>query len=357
MIRKLRRLLFSAALGASVAVLGCDKNLTEVEVPDAGVALRYDLTPGQVYNGKIKWKNTITAAGGQQLITNLAFDVVLLVTGIKDKDGPLLKATPKNIKVSVSVPDGIPPEATGLSAEVAKKLNGIEIAFNANERGHTFNEPKPPEDLDMVTKATIGQLTAGVMAGLVRVPEAQLKKGETWDPKSTREGVTTTGTGTFESLVKDESGASLAKLWIDTKSESEESAAGATMKVSRAQTVAVLFPRPTPASPPRSSARAPSSSRWATSPSTSRSPGKKAKSARSKPSPPPRSKPSPTPATATTSAPKSARTAAKPKRSPTPATVTTSAPKSARTNPPPPNPSNPCTRRPPLSYTTASKRA
>ena len=241
MIRKLRRLLLSAALGASVAALGCDKNLTEVEVPEAGVSLRYDLTPGQVYNGHVKWKNIIEA-GGQQLITNLDFDVELLVTGIQDDHGPLLRAKTKNIKVNVSVPDGVPPEATGLSPDVAKQLNGVEIAFNADAQGKISNAPEPPEDLDKLAKATVRQLTAGVLAGLVRVPETQLKKGETWTPNYTRDGITTTGTGTFESMVQDETGASLAKLWLDVKSEGETEAVGTKMKVSRAQTIAVLFP-------------------------------------------------------------------------------------------------------------------
>jgi hypothetical protein len=232
-----------AALVLGSALPACDKQkMTEVAVPDEGVTLRYDLTPGQVYAGHVKVRNAITTPAGE-IVTRIEFDVDLLVTGNRDETGPLLTATVKTIKVDAQVPDGIPKEMTGLSDEVAKQLEGVEISFNIDERGKVSNLPDPPADLPMPVKATLAQLTSGILFGLVRVPETSLKKGQTWTPEPTREDpkVKVEGTGTFEGMVQSASGISLAKLSLESRSEGEREAEGQKLNISSSQQVAVLF--------------------------------------------------------------------------------------------------------------------
>ncbi len=240
---RLVTLVAALVLGGALPACGNKKKLTEVETPDSGVALRYDLTPGQVYEGHVKVRNQINTAAGE-IVTKVEFDVDLLVTGSRDATGPLLTATVNNIQVDAIVPDGIPKEMTGMSQEVAEQLNGVEISFNFDEQGKVSNVPDPPQDLPMPVKATLAQVTSGILFGLVRLPETTLKKGQTWTPKSSRDddNMKVTGSGTFEGMVRDEkSGASLAKLSIESTSEGESEAEGTKLNIASSQKVAVLF--------------------------------------------------------------------------------------------------------------------
>ena len=239
---RLVSLVAALALGSALPACG-KKKMTEVQTPDAGVALKYDLTPGQVYEGHVKLRNQINTPAGD-IVTKVEFDVDLLVTGARDATGPLLTATVKNIVVDAIVPDGIPKEMTGLSQEVAGQLNGVEISFNFDEQGKVSNVPDPPDNLPMPVKATLGLLTSGILYGLVRVPQTTLKKGQTWTPESQRDDddMTVTGSGTFDGMVRDDkSGASLAKLSIASTSQGEREAEGTKLKIESSQTVAVLF--------------------------------------------------------------------------------------------------------------------
>ena len=230
-------LVAALAVGVVLPACGKKKQLTEVNVPDAGVALRYDLTPGQKYAGHVRVRNQFNTPGGE-IVTKVEFDVDLLVTGTKDETGALLTASVKNITVDAIVPDGIPKEMTGLSAEVAQQLNGVEISFNIDEHGKVSNVPDPPKELAMPIKATLAQLTSGILFGLVRVPEASLKKGQTWTPQNTREdpNVKVSGSGKFEGMVRDDkSGLSLAKLSIESTSEGESEAEGQKLNIASSQ--------------------------------------------------------------------------------------------------------------------------
>src|SRR5690242_10056392 len=82
---------------------GCGKTktkLTEVEVPEAGVSMRYDLTPGQEYAGHMKMKTTAPTPVGD-VITTIEFDVAMVVSANEDASGKLVRATVKGIKLDL----------------------------------------------------------------------------------------------------------------------------------------------------------------------------------------------------------------------------------------------------------------
>ena len=98
------RIVLAAALAAPLVALGgCGKEkLTEVQVPDSGIAMTYDLTAGQSYGGHIKMRNSVQTPMGD-MIQSIEFDVDLVVQG--DVGGTsLVSATVSEIDLSVRLP-------------------------------------------------------------------------------------------------------------------------------------------------------------------------------------------------------------------------------------------------------------
>lgn len=235
----LRRTLASSLLVALALALplsaGCGKTkskLTEVEVPEAGVSLRYDLAPGQEYAGHLEMKNTAATPVGD-VITSIEFDAALVVSANEDASGKLVRATITGIKLEMRLPEGIPAAAAGgITPEAAAALNGMELRFNLSELGEVSNEPEPPESAPMEVKAIIGMISGALTSGFVRVPEQPVKDGESWDAKSKETKVTVksaTHTGTLEGLGRNEAGEELAQLAFVANVEAERE--GQTFKV------------------------------------------------------------------------------------------------------------------------------
>ncbi len=224
----LRRIVLAAALAGSLSSFGtaCQKQqLTEAVVPDAGVTMRYDLTPGQTYQGHIESQAVAETPAGNVDI-RFEYDVELLVTGTMSPDGPLVVATFRNIKANAIMPAGLPPAMAGVDPEVAKSLNGVELRFNLSEAGEIANMPELPEDQPPTVLATLGQLTAGLQAAFARMPDEPLKKGETWTRNRDEDGTSTEMTGTFKDFGSDASGATVATLETENKGSIKSEAQG-----------------------------------------------------------------------------------------------------------------------------------
>ncbi len=210
----------SLALAVSLVVpLGCTKKpqLTEVAVPEAGVSLRYDLSPGQAYSGRVRMRNSFQTPMGD-VVTSLEFEVALQVSansGAQGQEGQMVQCIVDAVELSLRLPDGVPAEAVGMNPESAKALNGMELRFNIDEFGDVSNEPEAPEDATPEMKGMIDMVSGALTASFVRVPEQPLKDGESWDAtsKDPGEGVSSAkSTGTLQGLARNEAGEDLAQL-------------------------------------------------------------------------------------------------------------------------------------------------
>lgn len=243
--RSARTLLVAVALTLPLG-LGCNKQqqLTEVEVPEAGLTLRYDLTPGQVYEGHVRMRTAAQTPVGE-IITIMELDVSVTVSGQGDDQGRPVDATVSGIEVELRVPDGIPPGMTGVDPEAAEALDGMQLRFDIDARGDVSNEPEPPEGMDPQTAGMVDLVTSAVTAGFsVRLPEETIEDGASWDsgPKELDDGVKSAkSTGTFGGLGRNAAGDDIAKLSFESTTESERSRGGMTLAInSKASTEATF---------------------------------------------------------------------------------------------------------------------
>jgi hypothetical protein len=204
---------------------GCGKKqkLTEVKVPEAGVSMRYDLSPGQEYKGHVDVRNSVQTPVGD-VVTRLEFDVVLVVAASEDAGGKLVRAKVDAIQLELRLPEGVPAGAVGITPETAAALNGTELRFNLSDRGEVSNEPEPPEAAPMEVKAIVGMLINGLASSFVRVPEQPVKDGGRWDdkPSKQKEGVTSAKySGSLESLGRNAAGEDIAELQFSAEIEAD----------------------------------------------------------------------------------------------------------------------------------------
>lgn len=235
----MRLLRLTVVTGAvAVAPFGCDKRkLTEVEAPIGDTALRYDIEPGQAYSGHLKSRTAINTNLGE-IVSNLQFDVDLVIAGASTDGGRLVKATLDNIQLSTLTPDGIPAAAAGASPEAARGLNGAEIRFTLDPRGIPTEMPEPPKDAPPQMQALLGQITQALAASFIEVPPEGVDAGQSWDahvPKPDGDGegeLSGQAKGVFESLVQDEkSGEKFAKLRIEQTLKGSREAQGQKFEV------------------------------------------------------------------------------------------------------------------------------
>ncbi|MCH9682397.1 MAG: hypothetical protein K0V04_13250 [Deltaproteobacteria bacterium] len=214
----LRSTLASSLLLATALVLpgGCTKKpqLTDVAVPEAGVSLRYDLTPGQQYDGHVRMRNSAQTPMGD-VVTVLDFDVALVVSAKSEDGAQLVRATVQGIELDLRLPDGIPAAMTGMNPEAAGSLNGMELRFNLDAHGSVSNEPEAPQNAPPEIKNMISMIGSALTAGFVRVPEQPIKDGESWDASNKEPDenvVSSTNTGTLKGLARNDAGEDLAQL-------------------------------------------------------------------------------------------------------------------------------------------------
>ncbi len=228
----LRRLVLAAAMAGSLVSFGtaCQKQqLTETVVPDAGVTMRYDLTPGQTYKGHVE-SQTVAETPAGNVDIRFEYDIDLLVTGTMSADGPLLIATFREITAKAIMPAGLPPAMAGVDPEVAKSLNGVELRFNMTEAGELSNMPELPKDQPPAVLATLGMLTGGLQAAFARMPDDPLKKGESWTRERDEDGTKSKMTGTFKDFGSDAKGETVATLETENSGTVTREAGGQDME-------------------------------------------------------------------------------------------------------------------------------
>lgn len=241
-----RTLLVAALLALPLGTAGCNKKqqLTEVEVPEAGLTLRYDLTPGQTINGHVRMRTAAQTPVGE-IISIVECDAEVTVLSKGDASKREVEATISNIEVSTRLPEGIPKEAAGMSPETAKALEGMQLAFDLDTHGDTSNEPEPPEGTDPQTAGLLSLITSGVTAGIsVRLPEETIEDGATWDaaPAELDEGVKSASSkGTFEGLGRNEAGEDIAKLSYVSSSEATRQQGGMSLEIKTEATTKATF--------------------------------------------------------------------------------------------------------------------
>lgn len=243
--------LFVAIVLALPQGFGCTKKptLTEVEVPEAGISLRYDLAPGQAYRGHVKMRSSVQTPKGD-MVTTIEFDAELRVQADKVGDAMVVEATVDRIELSLRPPEGIPPAMVsmltgGMTPETAASLNGMQMPFNLNERGEVDGVPDPPADASPEIQGIMGMISSALTAGLsVRVPEQPVKDGEQWDAKSSKpreEVVSSSNTGSLQGLGRDDAGRDIARLVYSAQVQSQRSRGEQTFEVQQKIDTEVTF--------------------------------------------------------------------------------------------------------------------
>ncbi len=226
---RLRRLALAAALLGCFGT-SCEKNSASAAVvPDEGVTMRYDLTPGQTYAGHIS-QSTVIETGMGNIDMRLEYDIALMVTGTTSPDGPLLAATFDNIKANAIMPGGIPAAAAGFDPKVASTLNGVELRFNMNEGGELENMPELPEGQPPAIVAILGQMTGGLQAAFARLPDEPLKEGEKWSRDRDEDGTTSTMSGKLKKLRANGDGDMIATLETESDGKMKREVEGKTIE-------------------------------------------------------------------------------------------------------------------------------
>jgi len=231
----LPRLLLALALcaaSATAASTGCSGNsgkLQKIESPASGVTLTYDLSPGQVYRGKVSSKQTVVGTSGNKIARGFSFEVALLIRGPATDafGGTLVVARYTGVDIRWGLPGGSPISISELVSKATRQLEGLEVTFNVDETGKVLHMPEVPQDLPEDLRFVIQEAIDTLETAFLPVPQRALKVGDNWkdDKKRGRkgklgryvEGETTTK---VEGFFRDnESNIDLTKLTI---SESEK---------------------------------------------------------------------------------------------------------------------------------------
>lgn len=180
------------ALALSAAAHGCSpQGQQKIEVPQAGVQMRYDLLPGATYDGHLRLGNTQTIDGAGNITQSLECDITLVVVGADpQRGGTLLRATFSNIDMKWGLPPSAPISPEEFTRDAIARLQGMNVAFNVSETGEIVYMPMPPQELSDVDKQFIDQVLRGLEKAFLVVPNHPVKDKETWaeDEKRGREG-------------------------------------------------------------------------------------------------------------------------------------------------------------------------
>lgn len=173
---KITRVL-TAALAAGLFVLSApacgDKNLQTIDYPTAGVALKYDLSPGRTFRGRVRRSQTRQIMGSS-VTDAIECDVVLRVKGVDPNRGDtLLVAHFEDVSIDSMMPDEM--LASALSA-----VQGLDIRFNVDETGKITNMPKVPSDTPSDVGMMVEMLLDVLEDSFLVVPGKTLAMGEQW---------------------------------------------------------------------------------------------------------------------------------------------------------------------------------
>lgn len=189
------RLLLALVLCASPLAFGCSgggSKFAKVEAPAAGVSLRYDLSPGQVYKGSVRRSETERDSRSSVSSTRgFSFDLLLTVRGPDSQHGgSAVTARFSNVSLRWSLPPGTPISLGEFTANVTKQLQGLEVDFSVDETGKILHLPELPEELAPEMRFVLQESLDTLETAFLMVPSQPLKAGDQWqdDKKRGRPG-------------------------------------------------------------------------------------------------------------------------------------------------------------------------
>ncbi|MEZ4450048.1 MAG: hypothetical protein R3B09_11275 [Nannocystaceae bacterium] len=216
------RVLLSAFVLLSIASLpaaGCKKGpaMEKIEAPAEGLQLKYDLRPGQVYEGRVSRSEAVRdIRSGSSFNRSIKFNVTLAVRGEDPERGGIrVNARFTNIDPKWALPPGTPFSLNEFLAEIKQVIEGMEVTFNVDASGKILFLPTLPENIKPELGIVIQQVLDALEAAFLTVPGRALKIGESWtdEKKRGREGklgkfvqgkVTTTVSGYYRTPESEE---------------------------------------------------------------------------------------------------------------------------------------------------------
>ncbi len=184
-----RRLALGLTLGLALpmAVSACTggAKMGELEVPAEGVALRYDLVPGSIFEGTIASKRSDGSVGGNQSTRKLDIKAELTVMGQREDGATQLDIVIKEIAVGWVVPNS-PVNLESFVENAKTRLRGMKISMFLAPTGEVVEFPGVPDDLPQEDQFLMELVLDGIEQAFYPVPERPLKKGESWDDERER---------------------------------------------------------------------------------------------------------------------------------------------------------------------------
>jgi hypothetical protein len=182
-----RRLLVVVTLCAAPLLACGDRNMQKIEAPASGVTLAYDLSPGQVYKGKVISKETVVGTSGNKIARGFSFDVSLVVRGPDEaRGGTKVTARYTNVDIRWGLPGASPISITALVNKATAQLQGLEVDFNVDESGKILYMPELPDDLADDLRAVLQEALDTLETAFLSVPQRPLKIADTWKDDKTR---------------------------------------------------------------------------------------------------------------------------------------------------------------------------
>jgi hypothetical protein len=247
------RLLLALLLCAAPSLHGCKTaaGLTKIEAPAEGVTLRYDLTPGQVYQGSVRRSATIrSATSATSTSQSFSFDLTLTVRGPDPaRGGVAVTARFSGVSVKWSLPPSFPISVAEFNRNASNQLQGLEVDFNVDDTGRILHMPELPDDISSELRVVLQQALDALETAFITVPARPLKVGDTWkdDKKRGRKGklgrysegtVTTRVDGFYHT---GEPPLTVAKLVVDTDEKEIITTSSGSHEVKKQSTTEVLF--------------------------------------------------------------------------------------------------------------------
>lgn len=187
MHRRLLALALCFATASFTATSGCNrggggKGMEKIESPASGVTLAYDLSPGQVYRGRVISKQTVVGVSGNKIARGFSFDVSLAIRGPATDafGGTLVTARYTNVDIRWGLPSGSPISVGELVSKATAQLQGLEIDFNVDETGKVLHMPELPEDMPEDLRFVLQEAIDTLETAFLPVPQRALKVGDTW---------------------------------------------------------------------------------------------------------------------------------------------------------------------------------
>jgi len=247
------RWLLALLLCAAPSLPGCKTGpgLTKVEAPAEGITLRYDLTPGQVYQGSVRRSATIRAASSATSSSqSFSFDLTLTVRGADETHGgTAVTARFSAVAVKWSLPPSFPISVAEFNRTASQQLQGLEVDFNVDESGKILHMPELPEDLSAELRAVLQQALDALETAFLTVPSRPLKANDTWKDDKNRgrkgklgrysEGTVTSKVDGFYKT--GEPPITVARLITDTNETEITTTASGSHEVKKQSTITALF--------------------------------------------------------------------------------------------------------------------